>query len=220
MKLFTQFAGIHGKGRAAFPANPVGLLNASDQVRPVATQTIEQFRNLGIHQLVILSGDHENAVRRVADSVGIGEVHAKLNPQDKVEVIRRYQAKNLPVMFVGDGINDGPALASSSVGVAMGAAGSDVALETADIALTHDDISRLPWLLRLSKRMLKIININVVFGLLFNAAAVIASGAGWLPPIMAAIVHNIGSVIVVIASASLAIFPDSQSFRKTRQESA
>jgi cation transport ATPase len=122
VKSFTQFVGIHGKGRAAFPANPVGLHNASDQVRPVATQTIEQFRNLGIHELVILSGDHENAVRRVADSVGIGEVHAKLNP--------------------------------------------------------HDNISRLPWLLRLSKRMLKIININVAFGRLFNAAAISASGAG------------------------------------------
>jgi Cd2+/Zn2+-exporting ATPase len=89
----------------------------------------------------------------------------------------------------------------------MGAAGTDVALETADIALTHDDISRLPWLVRLSKRMLKIIKINIVFGLLFNAGAVVISGMGWLTPIMAAIVHNIGSVIVVIVAASLVIFP-------------
>ena len=187
---------------------PVGLLNVSDQVRPSAVETIDQFKKLGIHQLVILSGDHEKAVRRVADSVGIADVHAKLKPQDKVEILKQYQSKNLPVMFVGDGINDAPALASSHVGVAMGAAGTDVALETADIALTHDDISRLPWLLRLSKRMLKIIKINIVFGLFFNAAAVLASGAGWLTPIMAAIVHNVGSVMVVIASASLAIFPD------------
>ena len=94
------------------------------------------------------------------------------------------------------------------VGVAMGAAGTDVALETADIALTHDNIAKLPWLIRLSRRMLTIIKINIVFGLAFNAVAVVAGGMGWLTPIVAAIVHNVGSVLVVFASASLAIFPE------------
>jgi Cd2+/Zn2+-exporting ATPase len=136
------------------------------------------------------------------------DAYGKLKPEDKVNVIDEYQRQNLPVMFVGDGINDAPALASAYVGVAMGAAGTDVALETADIALTHDDISKLPWLMRLSRRMLIIIKINIVFGLVFNAIAVLASGMGWLTPIMAAIAHNIGSVLVVIASASLAIFSD------------
>jgi len=147
-------------------------------------------------------------VRRVAQLAGINDIFSKLKPHDKVEVIHQYQAKHLPVMFIGDGINDAPALATAHVGIAMGAAGTDVALETADIALTHDDISRLPWLMRLSQRMLKIIKLNIVFGLSFNAAAVIAGGMGWLTPIMAAIVHNVGSVLVVIASASLAIFPE------------
>jgi Cd2+/Zn2+-exporting ATPase len=187
---------------------PVGLLNVTDQVRPVAMSAIKDFNQLGINEMAILSGDHEKAAQRVADTVGIKDVYGRLKPQDKVDVIKEYQSRQLPVMFVGDGINDAPALAVSQVGVAMGAAGTDVALETADIALTHDNISKLPWLIRLSRRMLSIIKINIVFGLAFNAAAVVAGGMGWLTPIMAAIVHNVGSVLVVFASASLAIFPE------------
>jgi len=187
---------------------PVGLLNVTDQVRPNAMATIKAFNQLGITELAILSGDHDNAVRQVADRVGISMVYGRLKPQDKVEVIKSHQSNDLPVMFVGDGINDAPALAVSQVGVAMGAAGTDVALETADIALTHDNISKLPWLVRLSRRMLQIIKINIVFGLVFNAIAVVASGMGLLTPIMAAIVHNVGSVLVVFTSASLAIYPD------------
>ncbi|MGD8716647.1 MAG: cation-translocating P-type ATPase [Desulfobacterales bacterium] len=186
---------------------PVGLLNVTDQVRPAALSTIKAFEKLGINEMAILSGDHDKAVQRVADSVGINKVYGRLKPQDKVNVIKEYQSRQLPVMFVGDGINDAPALAVSQVGVAMGAAGTDVALETADIALTHDNIAKLPWLIRLSRWMLTIIKINIVFGLAFNAVAVVAGGLGWLTPIMAAIVHNVGSVLVVFASASLAIFP-------------
>jgi len=159
---------------------PVGLLNVTDQVRPVAISAIKQLNRIGIHEIAILSGDHDKAVQRVADAVGIRRVYGCLKPQDKVEIIKEYQSKHLPVMFVGDGINDGPALAASQVGVAMGAAGTDVALETADMALTHDNIAKLPWLICLSRRMLSIIKINIVFGLVFNAFAVLASGMGWL----------------------------------------
>lgn len=189
---------------------PVGLLNVTDQIRPEVADTMNRFKRLGIEESAILSGDHEKAVRGVADSTGIKEVHAQLKPQDKVSVIRQYQDKNLPVMFVGDGINDAPALAVAQVGVAMGAAGTDVALETADIALTHDDIAKLPWMVKLSRRMLTIIKVNIAFGVGFNAVAVLASGMGWLSPIAAAITHNIGSVLVVLASASLAIYSDQQ----------
>jgi Cd2+/Zn2+-exporting ATPase len=187
---------------------PVGLLNVTDRVRPAAMSTIKAFNDLGINEMAILSGDHDKAVRRVADTVGIDTVFGRLKPEGKVDVIKKYQSRQLPVMFVGDGVNDAPALAVSQVGVAMGAAGTDVALETADIALTHDNIAKLPWLIRLSRRMLSIIKINIAFGLAFNAAAVVAGGMGWLTPIMAAIVHNVGSVLVVLASASLAVFPD------------
>jgi len=188
---------------------PVGLFGVTDKIRPAAASTIQAFKNLGVDSLAILSGDHEKSAGRVAQSVNIDKVYANLKPQDKVDIIKTYQSRNLPVMFIGDGINDAPALATSQLGVAMGAAGTDVALETADIALTHDDISKLPWLIRLSRRMLRIIKVNIIFGLTFNAIAVIASGMGWLTPVMAAITHNIGSVLVVIASASLAFYPSS-----------
>lgn len=187
---------------------PMGVLNVSDQIRPLSIEAVRRFKTAGIRHMAILSGDHEQAARRVAESIGIDDVFSRLKPDDKVSVIRSYQEKGLPVMFVGDGINDAPALVTADIGVAMGAAGTDVALETADIALTHDDISRLPWLVRLSRRMLAIIKLNVAFGLVFNAAAVIAGSMGWLTPIMAAVVHNVGSVLVVVASASLAIFPE------------
>lgn len=188
--------------------SPMGVLNVSDQIRPLSVEAVRRFKAAGVGHAAILSGDHERAVKRVAESIGIEDAFFRLKPDDKVGVIRQYQERGLPVMFVGDGINDAPALAAADVGVAMGAAGTDVALETADIALTHDDIARLPWLVHLSRRTLTIIKLNIAFGLIFNTAAVLASGMGWLSPIMAAIVHNVGSVIVVAASASLAAFPE------------
>jgi Cd2+/Zn2+-exporting ATPase len=114
----------------------VGLLNVTDKIRPTAMPTIKAFCQLGINESAVLSGDHDMAVQRVADAGGIKEVYGRLKPHDKVDVIKDYQSRHLPVMFVGDGIHDAPALAVSQVGMATGAAGTDVALEAADIALT------------------------------------------------------------------------------------
>jgi len=188
----------------------LGVLSISDPVRPTAKATVADLKHLGL-KTAILSGDHEISAKRVGVAVGVNEVHAGMKPQDKLSRLRAMQEQGLQVVFVGDGINDAPALADANVGIAMGAAGTDVAIETADIALMHDDISRLPFLIRLSRRMLAIIKWNIGFGLAFNAAAVVASGAGWLSPILGAVVHNVGSVLVVMASASLALMREETS---------
>jgi Cd2+/Zn2+-exporting ATPase len=187
---------------------PVGVLGVSDRIRPETRSAVEGLKGLDIKESAILSGDQEKSVRNLADQIGVARFHSELRPQDKLTILRDYQDKGFKVMFVGDGINDGPSLTASDVGIAMGAGGTDVALETADIALIHDDISKLPFLVRLSRRMIKIIKWNIAFGLAFNAAAVVASGTGFLTPIMAALAHNIGSVLVVMASASLAFMPE------------
>jgi Zn2+/Cd2+-exporting ATPase len=187
---------------------PLGVMSVSDHVRQTAKETISQLNSLNIERIGILSGDHEKSVRLVADSVGIVDAWSELKPQDKLKAISDFQEKGKIVIFIGDGINDAPALAIANVGIAMGAAGTHVALETADIALMNDDISRLPFLIRLSRRMMKTIKWNIAFGMLFNFVAVVAGGSGYLSPVMGAVVHNVGSILVVISSASLALFSD------------
>ncbi len=183
---------------------PLGILSVADHVRPGAATTVEQLYSLGLNRVGVLSGDHEKATQLVAKATGLTDAWAGLKPEEKLEVLSQFQTSGHEVLFVGDGINDAPALAMANVSVAMGAAGTHVALEAADIALMHDDISTIPFLIRLSRRMLAIIKWNVAFGLVFNGLAVLASGSGLLTPIMGAVVHNIGSVLVVCLAASLA----------------
>ncbi len=181
----------------------LGVIGVADHLRPEAHEIVSQLKKLNISRVGILSGDHKKSAMLVGEAVGATDIHYQLKPQDKLEVIRRLQDEGKKIMFVGDGINDAPALAVSDVGVAMGAKGTEVALETADIALMRDDISKLPALIKLSRRMLKTIKWNIAFGLGFNLIAVIAGGSGLLSPIMGAVVHNVGSIIVVISSASI-----------------
>jgi Cd2+/Zn2+-exporting ATPase len=183
----------------------VGVIGVADRIRPSAKPAIERLCAMGVQHVGILSGDHQKSACLVADTLGLTDAWSELKPEDKLRVIKDFQALGKTVVFVGDGINDAPALAAANVGIAMGGAGTDVALETADIALMHDDIAKIPFLVRLSRRMLRVITWNIAFGLCFNAMAVAASGLGLLTPIMGALVHNIGSVLVVVSSASLAL---------------
>ncbi|MBD3177049.1 MAG: cadmium-translocating P-type ATPase [Armatimonadia bacterium] len=189
-------------------AEPLGMLALAGEPRVEARHTVASLRGQGIGTIAMLSGDYEAAAQAVANAAGIETVHPRLKPEEKLALIRGAQAEGHRVMFVGDGINDAPGLAAANVGVAMGGAGTDVVLETADVALMRDEIDKLPFVIGLSRRMLWVIKWNIVFGLAFNALAVVASGGGYLTPIAGALVHNIGSVLVVLLSASQGFVPE------------
>ena len=138
----------------------------------------------------------------IAGSVGIDEVHAECLPQDKIRYIDEYHASG-GVCMIGDGINDAPALKRADTGIAMGGVGSDIAIDAADIALVNDDIAELPHLLRLSKRMMKTIKLNIAFSMCLNFLAIGLAIPGILGPVVGALVHNAGSVLVIINSSLL-----------------
>jgi len=187
---------------------PLGLLAVSDTPRPGAGKVLAALRDLGLSRLGILSGDEAGAVGAVSQSLGLAEAWSGLMPKDKLDIIAGWQKRGGRVLYVGDGVNDAPALARADVGVAMAAAGTDVALETAGIALTRDDISRLPFLVRLSRRMLGLVKLNIGLGLCSNAVAVYGGMTGLLSPIAASLLHNAGSVLVVLVSASLLLYKE------------
>lgn len=181
-------------------AKTIGHIGIFDQARPEAKKVIE-YLNANNADLAIISGDQESAVSTIARQIGIKLYYAGLKPDEKMDKINQY--KNGPLVYIGDGINDAPALKISDVGIAMGLRGSDVALETADIVLLNDKIERLPFLIRLSRRMSKTIKISIAISLIINLLSLIAGSMGLLTPILGAISHNIGSIAVVLLSASI-----------------
>lgn len=181
----------------------IGWIGMQDKTRPEARMSVEQLRDAGIKRLIMLTGDREEVAKRVAAELGCTEVKAKCLPQDKLAIVERMKKANYTVAVVGDGINDAPALASGDLGIAMGAAGSDVAINSASIALMSNDLKRLPFLIKLSRKTRTIINQNLLFGILFIILGVSASAIGWLPLIYAAVLHFAGSLVVVFNSARL-----------------
>jgi Cd2+/Zn2+-exporting ATPase len=184
----------------------IGWIGLQDKTRPEARQAVDQLLGAGIKRLAMLTGDREEVARQVAAELGCTDVKAKCFPQDKLAIVERMKEDGHIVAVVGDGINDAPALASGDLGIAMGAAGSDVAINSASIALMSNDLRRLPFLVRLSRKTRAVINQNLLFGILFIILGVSASAAGWLPLIYAAVLHFTGSLIVVFNSARLVRF--------------
>lgn len=179
-----------------------GYIVLSDTVRSESANMIDKLKTLGVKP-VLLTGDNENAASAIAKELHIDDVHSNCLPEDKLNYIREYRSGGDAVCMIGDGINDAPALKTADVGIAMGGVGSDIAVDAADIALVDDEVKELPHLIALSKRMMVTIKCNLTFSMLLNFAAIALAIPGILNPVVGALVHNAGSVLVIINSALL-----------------
>jgi Cd2+/Zn2+-exporting ATPase len=181
----------------------VGWIGMQDKTRPEARQAVKDMLENGIRRITMLTGDRSEVAHRVASELGCTDVKAHCLPDDKLAVVEQLKRDGYIVAVVGDGINDAPALAAGDLGIAMGAAGSDVAINSASIALMNNDLNRLTFLVNLSRKTRNVISWNLGFGILFMILGVSASVAGYVPPILAAALHFSSSLIVVFNSARL-----------------
>ena len=178
----------------------VGIIEVADRPREGSRDALQMLRRQGIAHIVMLTGDSHSTAERIGAELGVDEVRAELLPDDKVKAVDELRRRFGPVAMVGDGINDAPALASADVGIAMGAAGSDAALETADVALMADELLKIPYALRLSRATLRNIQVNLAISVVLKAAFVALAAAG-LATLWMAIVADTGASIIVIANA-------------------
>lgn len=180
----------------------IGYVALSDVLREEAKEVISYIKSQKINP-VMLTGDNKNSAQNIGSIVGIDDIHPSLLPEDKMNIIKNLEDSKSPTCMIGDGVNDALALKYSSVGISMGAIGSDIAIEASDIALASDDIKNIPYLLYLSKKTMKTIKLNVTFSLTLNFLAIILAMTGILNPVVGALVHNLGSVLVILNSAKL-----------------
>ncbi|MGH2593814.1 MAG: heavy metal translocating P-type ATPase [Anaerolineae bacterium] len=194
-------AALRGSSRDA-PHTLIGLIAAADTLRSEVPQALDQLQRLGLRRMILLSGDNHRAVEAIGNRLKI-EARGAMLPEDKISFVRHLQAQGHIVAMIGDGINDAPALAQADVGIAMGAAGADLAIEAADIALMRDDWSALPLAVRIARRTFGTIRQNIGFGVLFNIAGVTLASIGILTPILAAAAQSLPDVAVFLNSGKL-----------------
>jgi Cd2+/Zn2+-exporting ATPase len=181
----------------------IGWLGLQDQTRSEAREALSELKQAGVRRIAMVSGDRQPVATRVAREIGCEEVAGECLPQNKVDYVRATKGRGYRVAVVGDGVNDAPALAAGDIGIAMGAAGSEVAIHSATIALMNNDLRRLPFLVRLSRSTRSVINQNFLFGVAFIIGGLTLAAFGKINPIVAAIMHNAGSLIVIFNSARL-----------------
>ena len=180
-----------------------GVISVADVVRKETVEGLKELRLLGIQDFIMMTGDTKRAAKAIAKQVGINEVMAEMLPQDKVEAVRDLVKQGKTVLMVGDGVNDAPAITEASVGVAMGVAGSDVAIETADVVLMTDDFRNIAQAIRIGKRAVTNIKENIGASILFNVLGITLASVGILSPIMAAAVHALPDVILFLNASRL-----------------
>ena len=177
-----------------------GFIALADPVRPTARDTVDNLKRAGIEHVIMLTGDNEPTARSIASQAGISEFRAELLPQDKVSAVEELVDRYGTVAMIGDGVNDAPAMARATLGIAMGVAGSDAAIETADVALMADDLSRLPWLINHSRRAVGIIKANITVSIGVKVVFVVLTFGG-AASLWAAIAADMGVSLLVIANA-------------------
>ncbi|MBI2536263.1 MAG: cadmium-translocating P-type ATPase [Gemmatimonadetes bacterium] len=204
-RLPERFGGLEREGKTvvlvSHTGRLVGLIALADQPRPAAARVLRRLERLGVHEQVMLTGDHELVAKRIAEELGIATVRARLLPEDKVRAVEELRREHATVAMLGDGVNDAPALAAASVGIAMGAAGSPATIETADVALMADDLAMLPYAVRLAKLARRIIRFNILLAL--GLKLVLAGGAigGAVSLLVAVLVGDMGASLVVTLNA-------------------
>jgi Cd2+/Zn2+-exporting ATPase/Cu+-exporting ATPase len=179
-----------------------GIIAAEDVLRPEVVFALKEIRRSGITTIELLTGDNEKTAFNIADQLGI-QYRANLLPENKIQIVKEYQNQGRTVVMVGDGVNDAPALAQANVGIAMGATGSDIAIEAAHIALMNDDWMQLPRLFEISRRTMDVIKINLGFALLYNVVGISLAAFGFLPPVLAAAAQSLPDIGILGNSSRL-----------------
>lgn len=181
----------------------LGMVALQDRTRPAAREAVQELHDLGIRRLAMLTGDRQAVAKRVAAEMACTEFKADCLPQEKLDLVEQMRRQGHRVMVIGDGVNDAPALAAGDLGVAMGAAGSDVAINSASIALLNNDLTRIPFLIRLSRATRRVVVQNLVFGVFFVITMMTLGGLSIITPIQAATLHLVSGVAVLFNSARL-----------------
>jgi Cd2+/Zn2+-exporting ATPase len=181
----------------------IGWIGLEDRTRPEARAALDELRQLGLRDLVMVTGDRWSVARRVAKEMGCSDVQAEVLPADKLALVKALKAKGHTVAVVGDGVNDAPALKAGHLGIAMGAAGSDVAMNSASVALMSSDLRRLPYMIGLSRQATRVIWQNLIFGIAFILVGEVLIVFKFVGPMVAALLHTVSSAIVVFNSARI-----------------
>lgn len=205
--LLQQIASYEKDGKTVMSVvvngKPAGMIMVADQIKCSVPEAIRTLKVQCGQEVLLLTGDNQNTAASIAGHAEIDQVYAGQLPEGKVAVIEEKRKQGKKVCMIGDGINDAPALATAEVGIAMGVLGSDVAIETADIALMSDDIKKIPDLVRLAKKVLGTITQNIWISMGINFGAIVLASMGLMGPVVGALVHNLGSVLVVLNSAAI-----------------
>lgn len=203
----NQIVDMETKGYTVVPmaidGELAGLMAISDSIRPESKGAVSDLKELGIQKTILISGDNQAVADSIGQELGVDLVYGEMLPEQKLELIAESQKNGMKVAYIGDGVNDAPALAKADIGIAMGSIGTNVAMETADIVLLLDKIERIPYLIDLSRGGLKVIRNNVIFSMSMNVFSVVLSIVGFIGPVFGAVMHEASALPVVGNSARL-----------------